>query len=208
MDTKAKKHRTTDAIDLHWSHLGVAYRITTWPDVRIQRFEGDGWESIEAEEEELASGIVEVDAEMWHRYLGFVPPAERTFLQRFEYGKLAALLMLARGPGLLADLEEIPALVPFLAAHSSLRGMDHSHWEEVAVVHERGGVYALLEWLGLPARRETLLVLQNMVDPDVPRRLLEPLRRMLWRPIELFVLQHTPELTDRQLAQYCRKLAA
>lgn len=208
MNKKTKKNRIAEAVELHWSHLGVAYRVTAWPDVCIQRFEGDGWALIEAEEAELASGIVEMDTVMWQMYLGFVPPAEREFIERFQYGRLAALLMLARGPALLADLDGVPALVTFLAAHASLRGMDHSHWEEVAVMHERGGVYALLEWLGLPARRETLLVLQNLTDPDVPRYLLEPLRRMLWRPMELFILQHTPELTDRRLSQYCRKLAA
>ena len=90
--------------------------------------------------------------------------------------------MVPRGPQLIADLDENPELVPFFAAHVSLRGMTCSHWAEVAAVHERGGIYAVLEWLGLPASREPFLILHNMDDPDVPRRLLEPLRLPLKRP--------------------------
>ena len=174
----------------------------------MERIEADHWGRVEVGEEALASGVLEVDAAAWRRYLEFVPAAERAFLQRFHYGRLAALLMLARGPQLLTDLDETPALVPFLAAHASLRGMDCPHWAELVAIHERGGIYAVLEWLGLPASRETFLILHNLSDPDVPRRLLEPLRALLWRPMARFVLQRTPDLTDRQLTHYCHELAA
>ena len=208
MNTRTKKSTEAPLVDLHWSHLGIPHRVTAWPEASLERNEDNQWDSTEAGEDELASGMVEVDASSWRRYLEYVPTPERTFVQRFNYGRLAALLMVARGPQLLADLDENPALVPFLAAHASLRGMTSSHWAEVAAVHERGGIYAVLEWLGLPASRETFLILHNMSDPDVPRRLLEPLRMLLWHPMARFVLQRTPHLTDRQLAHYCQELAA
>ena len=195
-------------VELHWSHLGIAHRVTAWPDVNMERSEGGHWGATEVGEDALAAGVIEVDASAWQRYLEFMPTAERCFVQRFRYGRLAALLMVARGPNLLADLDENPALIPFLAAHASLRGMESSHWAEVVAVHERGGIYAVLEWLGLPASRETFLILHNMLDPELPRRLLEPLRALLWRPMARFVLQRTPDITDRQLSYYCHELAA
>jgi hypothetical protein len=208
MNTRTKKNHKSTLVDLHWSHLGVLHRVTAWPEACLERNEDSQWAPTDAGEDELASGMVEVDATAWRRYLEYMPAPERTFVQRFNYGRLAALLMVARGPQLLADLDKNPALVPFLAAHASLRGMTSSHWEEVAAVHERGGIYAVLEWLGLPASRETFLILHNMIDPDVPRRLLEPLRTLLWRPMARFVLQRTPQLTDRQLSHFCQELAA
>ena len=199
MNTCVGKNRKSPVVDLHWIHLGIPYRVTAWPEACLEWNMDYQWEPTEAGEDELASGVLQVDASAWRRYLEYMPTPERNFVQRFNYGRLAALLMVARSPQLLADLDENPALVPFLAAHASLRGMTSSHWAEVAAVHERGGIYAVLEWLGLPASRETFLILHNMIDPDVPRRLLEPLRTLLWRPMACFVLQRTPQLTDRQL---------
>jgi hypothetical protein len=161
-----------------------------------------------ATEEVLASGMLQIDAVVWRRYLEFMPAAERTFVKKFRYGRLAALLIVARCPQLLGDLDETPALVAFLAAHASLRGTESPRWEEVAALYERGGVFAVLEWLGLPASRQTLTILRNLVDPDVPRRLLEPLRSLLWQPVASSVLQRSTELTDQQLARYCHALAA
>jgi len=51
-------------------------------------------------------------------------------------------------------------------------------------------------------------ILRNLVDPDVPRRLLEPLRSMLWEPAAIFALQRMPEITDQKLARCCHALAA
>jgi hypothetical protein len=195
-------------VQLTWSHLGHVYRITVWPEATLERLDRESWVSASVGEDAFASGMLQVDAAAWRRYLEFVPGMERAFLEKFRYGRLAALLIVARCPQLLTDLDETPALVSFLAAHASLRGTDGPRWDEVAAVHERGGVFAVLEWLGLPASRETLLILRNLVDPDVPRRLLEPLRVLLWRPSATFILQRTPELTDRQLARYCHALAA
>ena len=60
----------------------------------------------------------------------------------------------------------------------------------------------------LPASRQTLAILRNVVQPNLPRRFLEPLRSMLWEPKALTTLQKTPALTDRQLSHYIHALAA
>lgn len=208
--TRAKADRsvTAPSIDLTWSHFGTVYRVTPWPDAVLERRNGDQWEPVAVGEGILASGSVQLDAAAWRRYLDFVSAVERVFLERFRYGRLGALLIVARCPALLADLDETPALVPFLAAHDELRGSGELRWDEVAAVHERGGIFAVLEWLGLPASRDTLSILRNLIDPDVPRRLLEPLRALLWRPEATFVLQRMPALTDQQLSRYCHALAA
>lgn len=195
-------------LELNWSHFGISYRVTTWPEVVLERLTGDCWESVAISEGLLASGGVQLDVSAWRRYLEFVPAGERAFLERFRFGRLGALLILAHCPGLLADLNETPALVSFLAAHAELRGTNELRWDEVAAVYERAGVFALLEWLGLPASRQTLAVLKNLIDPDVPRCLLTPLRALLWRPSALFILERSPELSDQQLARYCHALAA
>ncbi|MDF3059081.1 MAG: hypothetical protein K0R17_3296 [Rariglobus sp.] len=199
---------TPPSVELTWSHVGTLYRMTVWPEAGLERMDGERWVAASAGEASLASGMLQVDAAAWRRYLEFVPAAERTFVEKFRFGRLGALLIVARCPQLLADLNETPALVSFLAAHASLRGTDGPRWDEVAAVHERGGLFALLEWLGLPASRQTLAILNNLVDPDVPRWLLEPLRTLLWRPSATFVLERSPELTDRQLARYWHALAA
>lgn len=207
--TKAFKNSTTGpAIELTWSHLGSPHRITAWPEAVLERFQDDKWVEIDAQETVLAAGMLQVDTPTWRRYLDFIPQPERAFLEKFKYGRLAAVLIAVRCPQLIADLDETPALVAFLAAHASLRGTTGPRWDEIAAVHERGGVFAVLEWLGMPASRQTFSILRNLVDPDVPRRLLEPLRAMLWQPMATFVLERTPTLTDQQLARYCNALAA
>src|SRR5436190_23897984 len=95
---------------------------------------------------------------------------------------MAALQVMARCPDLLPTLAEAPALTPFVAAHLSLRGRENYAWAEISVVFQREGVFGLLQWLGLPSSWQTLTILQNIADPDLPRRLLEPLRRALWEP--------------------------
>ena len=205
---KASRSVTAPSVELTWSHFGICYRVTAWPEAQLERLNDGRWEPAVVGEGILASGSVQLDAAAWRRYVDFVPAAERAFLERFRYGRLGALLIVARCPALLADLDETPALVPFLAAHAELRGSGELRWDEVAAVHERGGIFAVLEWLGLPASRDTLSILRNLIDPDVPRRLLEPLRALLWRPEAAFVLQRTPGLSDQQLARYCHALAA
>ena len=195
-------------VQLTWSHHGTRYRVTAWPDVRCERQESERWIPVALSEERLDAAGLRLDRGAWKTYLEFVPAAERAFLEPFRFGRLAALLLLARGPEMLADLAETPALVSFLAAHASLRGAERLRWEEIVAVHERGGIFGVLEWLGLPASRQTLTVLRNLVDPDVPKRLLGPLRSLLWEPGATQALQRVTEITDRKLAHYCHALAA
>ena len=81
-------------------------------------------------------------------------------------------------------------------------------WGEIAAVHEREGVFGLLQWLGLPASRQTLEILRNVADPDLPRRLLEPLRSALWEPEVIWSLSRGGSVSDEQLARACHALAA
>jgi hypothetical protein len=206
---RAESARLIPAGQLLWSHLGRRYRVTAWPEVQFEQQAADSrWFAIEPTEEIYASAAIELNASLWRRYLEFVPVRERQFLQLFTFGRLAALRVLTAVPELLPDLLETPALVAFIAAHGRLRGTSDSHWAEVRAVVERGGVYLLLEWLGLPASRDTLAALRNLLAPDVPQRLLAPLRASLWSPQTRYALQRTPAVSDRQLATYCEALAA
>jgi hypothetical protein len=118
------------------------------------------------------------------------------------------LQVVARCPALLESLSETPALTAFLASHRSLRGAAAPAWSEINATFERGDIFGVLEWLGLPASRQTLAILHNVADPDVPKRFLEPLRTLLWEPRTIFALQRIPAITDRLLARYCHALAA
>jgi len=136
--------------------------------------------------------------------LEFVPAAERRLLGQFDVGRLGVLAVVALCPALVADLLAAPALAPFIAEHTRLRGLDAPRWEEIAAVHNRGGIYALLEWLGLPASRQTMTILQKIADPDLGRRLLEPIRAALWEPETIWLLQHVPTLTELSLTHHCQ----
>lgn len=193
---------------LAWSHLGVRYRVTAWPDVAFERLDGDTWRTVEPDDEAFASAAIAIDASVWRRYLEFVPVAERDFLRQFGFGRLAALRVITAVPELLGELADTPALTSFVAMHATLRGAGAHRWSEIRAIHEHGGVFAVLEWLGLPATRSTLGALRNLISPDVPRRLLEPLRTSLWQPATVSALQRTPVVSDRQLARFCHALAA
>mgnify|MGYP001552952472 CR=1 FL=1 len=121
---------------------------------------------------------------------------------------MEALQVVARCPTLLPALIETPALTAYLAAHVPLRGTCGPCWTEINAIYERSDIFGVLEWLGLPASRQTLSILHNVAEPDVPKRFLEPLRTLLWEPRSIFVLQRLPAITDRQLARYCHALAA
>lgn len=195
--------------DLLWRHEGVRHRVTVWPEVAFQSEVSPGrWREVEMTEALLESAVLGVGAARWRRYLEYVPPAPRAFLLRFAYSRMAALAVIVHCPGLFDALVETPALTPFLASHLGLRGGRQPAWAEMAAVHEREGVFGVLQWLGLPASRQTLAVLRNIADPDLPRRLLEPLRSALWEPEILWSLQHAPALTDEQLVRACHALAA
>ncbi len=200
--------RIDSPIELTWSHFGARWRATLWPDVRFEReTPGNAWMPDAPSAEAVASGAVLLDDAGWRRYLEFVPAEVRAFLGRFHLGRLGALQVILRCPGLLPDLAATPALTAFLANHASLRGTP-PRWEEIAAIHDRNGIFGVLEWLGLPASRQTLGILQQITDPDVPRRLLEPLRTSLWEPEGIWLLARAGPMTDRQLASRCRALAA
>ncbi|HVS54324.1 MAG TPA: hypothetical protein VHD62_18355 [Opitutaceae bacterium] len=193
---------------LAWSHCGVSYRVTPWPEVRFECLYGEDWIPTSPTEDALASAAQTCGPLEWRPFLEFVPPAIRELLARFSFARMEALQVVARCPALLADLAATPALTAFVASHAHLRGTADSCWNEINAVHERSGIFGLLEWLGLPASPQTLAILQNIAEPDVPKRFLEPLRTMLWEPRTIFALQRTTTITDRQLARFCHALAA
>ena len=82
-----------------------------------------------------------------------------------------------------------------------------SGWSEIEAVYEREGIFGLLQWLGLPASRQTLAILRNITDPDLARRLLEPLRADVVEPEAIWTLTHARAITDECLAA-CHALAA
>jgi hypothetical protein len=195
--------------DLIWIHDGNRYRVTVWPDVSFQREAGpDRWRTTEVDETAFASAALGVTPNQWRRYLEFVSPAAREFLERFQFGRMAALFVITRCPALLAELQHVPALTTFLAAHVTLCGGDEPRWREIGAIFEREGIFGVLQWLGMPASRQTLAILGNIADPDLARRLLEPLRAALWEPEAIWALSRAPALTDERLAEACHALAA
>jgi hypothetical protein len=196
-------------LELSWSHFGTRWRATLSPHVRFESATtGDAWAPAEPSEDVIASGAVALDDAGWRRYSEFLPPQERGFLGKFHFGRLGALQVITRCPALLEELVATPALTAFLANHASLRGAAGARWDEIAAIYERSGIFGLLEWLGLPASRQTLGILQQITDPDLPRRLLEPLRTSLWEPEGIWLLRHAGPMSDRQLARRCHALAA
>jgi hypothetical protein len=202
------KARISPSVQLVWSHDGVFHRVGPWPEVQFERQMGEAWHDDDPSEESLTSAAAAISPNAWREYLEYVPVAERTFLYRFRAGRFAALQVLARCPNFAANLTEAPTLTVFLAAHQSLRGTSSPRWAEICAVHERGGIFGVLEWLGLPASQQTLAILQQIADPDLPIRLLEPLRASLWDPETIWDLQRTGEITGRHLEHCCHALAA
>jgi hypothetical protein len=195
-------------VELAWSHYGVLHRVTTWPEVRFERLSDSGWLEEAPTSEVCASAAASLDPVAWWHYLDFVPAAVREFLEQFRFGRLEALQVIGRCPDLLGDLNETPALTPFIASHASLRGITGPCWDELAAIYERNGVFGVLEWLGLPASRQTLSTLRQIDVPDLPKRFLEPIRALLWEPAAIIDLKTHPITTDRQLARFCQPRAA
>lgn len=193
---------------LGWAHCGVGYRVTPWPEVRFECQYGEEWIETSPTEDAMASAARDLSVADWQPYLEFVPREIREFLDRFSFARMEALQVIARCGAVLPTLAETPALTAFLASHVQLRGSVEPCWQEIAAVHERNGVFGLLEWLGLPASRQTLSILGAMAEPDLPKRLLVRLRSMLWEPTAIFALQRMPTITDRQLTTTCHALAA
>lgn len=195
---------------LRWSHCGTSHRVSVWPEVAFTARGVDEETSYAPDpaSEVFASAAVMIDRATWNRFLEFMPARERDFIARFNTGRLAALTVCTRCPALLDDLIAAPALATFLAAHVALRGTGTPRWDEINAVFERGGIFSVLEWLGLPASRQTLTILAKIDDPDLPHRLLEPVRAALWEPEMIWVLQALDVLTERDLAVRCHALAA
>ena len=206
--TRRAKKKCFVPLALTWSHCGVAYRVSPWPEVRFECLYGEDWIATSPTEDVLSSATQAISLQDWSPYLEFVPADVRQFLQRFTFGRMDALQVVARCPSLLERIAETPALTSFLASHVSLRGTAEACWEEISAVHERSGIFGVLEWMGLPASRQTLVILGNMVEPDLPKRFLEPLRSLMWEPTAIFALQRMPAITDRMLAQTVNALAA
>ena len=195
--------------ELSWIHDGVRHRVTVWPDVTFLREDVSGqWTADGIGEDNFASAALGVTPAQWRRYLEFVPADVKEYLASFQFSRVGALHLITRCPTLLAVLTEIPSLTAFLTSHVSLRGGDEPRWAEITAVFERDGVFGVLQWLGLPASRQTLAILRNVADPDLPRRLLEPLRAALWEPEAIWALSHAPALTDERLTETCHALAA
>lgn len=186
----------------------MLYRVTPWPEAQFERLYGSDWIAIDPTEDVLASAAQSCGPREWQPYLDFTPADVRAFLQQFSFARMPALLVAARCPELLADLAEAPALTLFLAAHPVLRGTSGSRWAEIGALHERDGIFGVLQWLGLPSSRQTLTILRNVSAPDLPRKLLEPLRTALWEPEAIWALTHAPVLTDARIEATCHALAA
>lgn len=193
---------------LAWSHCGIPYRVTAWPEVSFERLYGDEWIAVTVSEDVLASAAQSCGLREWQSYLEFVPTEVRDVLERFTLTRMEALQVLARCPALLPELAATPALSAYVAAHPGLRGTGGPSWQEINAIHERSGIFGVLEWLGLPASRQTLTILHKIADADLPKRFLEPLRTLLWEPGAIFALQRANSITDRQLAGFCHALAA
>lgn len=195
------------SIDLIWSHYGERFRVDN--ELKFLRETGEGWvDWLPDPSTAIFSSAADAISETrWNAFLDYVPAAPRRLLEMFDVGRAGVLAVVAFCPGLVADLLATPALAPFVAEHARLRGTE-TRWEEIAAVHERCGVYGLLEWLGLPSSRQTLMILQKIAEPDLGRRLLEPIRASLWEPETIWLLQHTPSLTERTLMHHCDRVAA
>lgn len=208
MNSTPRRKKCLVPLALSWSHCGVAYRVTAWPEVQFERLYGEDWIAVAPSAEVLASASLTCGRLEWAPYLEFVPADVREFLGAFSFARMEALQVIARCPELLPALADAPALTPFLAAHVALRGTAEPGWSEIVALFDRAGIFGVLEWLGLPASPQTLAILQNLASADVPKRFLEPLRTILWEPRTIFALQRMPAITDRQLAHYCHALAA
>lgn len=207
---RSSSARVAAPVQLTWSHFGRLHRVSAWPEVEFTVEHDGGWVAYEPDPSapEFVAGVVMLDAAKWQRYLEFLPAAERAFVCAFKFGRLAALTVITRCPALLNDLNETPALMPLVAAHVQLRGGGEPRWAELAAVHERAGVFGVLEWLGLPASRPTLAILGRIADVDLPRRLLEPIRAALWQPAAVVQFERGLSLSENALARGCAAFAA
>lgn len=192
-------------IELTWSHCGDVYRVSAWPELTFSRLKDDSWQEFTPDPASFvfASAAIVLDRAAWENFLSFLPAEERALVETFKADRLGALAVLARCPAMRDDLRATPALVSFLASHTVLRGTVGPRWEEINAIYDRAGIYGLLEWLGLPASPQTLAILEKIEEPHVPRRLLEPLRTVLWEPETIWFLQQAESISERQIHERC-----
>lgn len=218
---------------IRWYHDGAAHRVAVLPELPGSRAACEARSSsvsaqmpvVRFERQDAASGrwtpfdpnpasaafasaAAAMGSRDWNELLSLFPARVRNFLSFFLYERLEALAVVTRCPELVPELEAAPALTAFVAAHVPLRGSDGPSWNELNAVYQNGGVYALLEWLGLPSCRQTLAVLRRMDDPELPRSLVAPIRSALWEPETLCQLVHSDSISEKDLAQFRHPLAA
>jgi hypothetical protein len=209
MKTLRRRTKASPAAnEITWSHLGIARRVTAWPEVSFERQSGRCWVADQPDSGAFAGAAADVSDRAWQHYLEFMPLAERAFVAQFRFRRLEALQVVARCPELLPVLMEVPALTVFIAAHAALRGAERPAWEEISAVYERSGVFGLLEWLGLPATRQTLVALAHLSDPEIPQRFLSALRTALWNRPTAAAFERANVVTDLDLARHCHLQAA
>lgn len=206
----ASNKRSAAPVQLTWSHLGILYRVTAWPEVEFQAQRDGRWVSFEPNpaSEVFAAAAVMLGKAEWKRYLEFVPIVERELIERYTWSRLSVLALVTRCPQLTSELEKTPALAAFIGSHAALRGTHHATWGEIEAVFERSGIFGVLDWLGLPAARRTLEALAALESPDVAKRLLEPLREALWNPALKAILRSEAPIREVSLAARLHRIAA
>src|ERR1043165_7482643 len=105
-NNRRMKKKMALPLALTWSHCGVSYRVTPWPEVQFERLYGEEWIAATPADDVLASAGQVCGVLEWRPYLEFVPADVREFLARFSFTRLEALLVVARCPALLPVLQE------------------------------------------------------------------------------------------------------
>lgn len=168
---------------LEWGCLGRSYRVGVWPEPVFERSRHEGgWEVFapNPESDEFAAAALLLDGARWRAYLDFAPAELAAFMENHRVLRMEAWAVVTQCPELLPLLGEAPTLTAFVAAHASLRGEPGPRWSEIRAVFERGGRWALLDWLGLPATRDGWQALCGLGVREPGRSELERLRAWLW----------------------------
>jgi hypothetical protein len=183
--TRRSSSRRPTALAPHlvWHHLGQAHRVTIWPEVAFEKeISPSLWVPYtpDPSSDAFTSGAVMLDKRRWSIFLEYFPTNWTRFIGRFSFHRLHALAALAYAPALQEDFAETPLLALLVAIHADLRGLAGAQWGELNALCERGSVFGVLEWLGLPSTRACLDQL-GLIDPDLPVRDLSRVREMLWQ---------------------------
>ena len=75
--SSSRSLKCTVPLALAWSHAGMAYRVTPWPEARFEKRFGDEWIPTSPTEDALASAAQTCGAREWAPYLEFVPAGVR-----------------------------------------------------------------------------------------------------------------------------------